>query len=42
MRVTSQNWNNAGKYGPCCELFFFLMKHEPADDEAPVGSPCAL
>ena len=37
MGVKSHNWNNAGKYGPFCELFFFLMKHEPADGEALVG-----
>ena len=26
MRMTAQNWNNVGKYGAHCELFFFLMK----------------
>ena len=30
-RVAAQNWNTAIKYGPHCELIFFLMKHEPAD-----------
>ena len=34
MCVTSQNWNNVGKYAPHCEQFFFSMKHEPPDDEA--------
>ena len=33
-RVAAQNSNNAGKHGPYCELFFCLMKHEPADGEA--------
>ena len=42
MRVTSQTWNNAGQYGPYCEVFFFFMKHEPADGEALVGSPFGL
>ena len=31
MRVASQTWNNASTYGPYCERFFFLMKHEPAE-----------
>ena len=27
MLVTAQKRNDVSKYGPCCELFFFLMKH---------------
>ena len=42
MRGASQNWNNACKYGPFCELFFFLVKHEPAKGEVSVGSPFGL
>ena len=42
VRGTSQNWNNARKYVPCCELCFFLMKHEPADGEALLGSSSLL
>ena len=41
-RVTSQKWNKAGKYGPDCEVFFILMKHEPVDGEALVGPPFGL
>ena len=29
MRVTAQAWKDVSKYGPYCELFFFLMKCEP-------------
>ena len=42
MCVTAQTWNNAGMYGPDGELFFFVMKHEPADGEAPVSSHVGL
>ena len=28
IRVTAQAFNDATKYGPHCELFYFLMKHE--------------
>ena len=42
MRVASHNWNNASKYGPYCELFFYLMKHEQTDGEELVSSPFVL
>ena len=42
MRVTSQNWRNAGKYGTYCEMFFFSMKHKPAKEDAPVGTSFGL
>ena len=32
MRVTAQKWNVAGRFGPYCELFFFLKRHELADE----------
>ena len=38
MRMASQGWNNAGKYGTYCELFFFLMKGKRADGELPFRS----
>ena len=27
--VTAPAWDDAGKYGPYCELFFLLMRLEP-------------
>ena len=29
LRTTSSQWNVPGRYGPYCELFFFLSKKEP-------------
>ena len=29
LRTVSTQWNVPGKYGPCGELFFFLLKKEP-------------
>ena len=29
--MASQNWNKTGENESFCELFFFLLKHEPAD-----------
>ena len=42
MHVAAKNWNDAGRFGPFCELFFFLMRHELGDGEAAVGSPVDL
>ena len=30
LRTASMEWNVPGKYGPQCELFFFLIQKEPA------------
>ena len=40
--VTAQTSNDAGRFGPYCELFFFLIRHEPGDGEAAVCSPVGL
>ena len=37
MRTAAQAWNIASKYGPYCELFFFLIKNELVEGEAFVG-----
>ena len=29
LRTASTHWNVPGRYGPCGELFFFLLKTEP-------------
>ena len=29
LRTASTQWNVPGRYGPCGELFFFLLKEEP-------------
>ena len=29
LRTTSTRWNVPGRYGPYCELFFFLLKKAP-------------
>ena len=29
LRTASTQWNVSGRYGPCGELFFFLLKKEP-------------
>ena len=42
LRVAAQAWNNTSKYGPYCELFCFLMRHEPGDGEAVVCSLLGL
>ena len=32
MRVIAQKWNDTGRFGPYCELFFYVMRQEPGDD----------
>ena len=27
-RVTARKWNDAGRFGPYCEFFFFMVTHE--------------
>ena len=32
MWVAAQIWNEASRYGPCCELLFFPMRREPGGE----------
>ena len=42
MRTSAEAWNNASKYGPYCELFFFFVKNERAKGEEFIGTPFGL
>ena len=42
MRTAAQAWNDSTRRGLYCEMFFFLMKNEPADVEAFMGTLIGL